>query len=142
MSKKIKAFVKLALNAGKATPAPPVGPALGQHGINIGNFCKEYNARTSEQIGFIIPAKITVYEDKSFSFILKSPTTSNLLMKYANLKKGSSCPNKISVGELSLDHLKEIIEIKKNDLNTQSFKKSLSIILGTAKSLGISIKQE
>ena len=140
MAKKIKAFVKLALTAGKATPAPPVGPALGQHGVNIAAFCKEYNAKTSEKIGLVIPVKITVYEDKSYSFILKSPPASVLLAKYANVKKGSSQPNKDFVGSVTLDQVKEIATIKMEDLNTKNLETALLIIQGTAKSMGIQVK--
>ena len=139
MAKKIKAFVKLALPAGKATPAPPVGPALGQHGVNIAAFCKEYNAKTSEKIGLIIPVKITVYEDKSYSFILKSPPASVLLAKFANIKKGASQPNKENVGNVSLDQVKEIAIMKMNDLNTENIEKAISIVKGTAKNMGIKI---
>jgi large subunit ribosomal protein L11 len=140
MAKKIKAFVKLALAAGKATPAPPVGPALGQHGLNIAAFCKEYNARTSEQAGLIIPVKITVYEDRSYSFILKSPPASVLLAKYANVKKGASEPNKQNIGAVTLDQVKEIAEIKKADLNTTDIEKAILIIKGTAKNMGITVE--
>jgi len=139
MAKKIKAFVKLALPAGKATPAPPVGPALGQHGVNIAAFCKEYNAKTVEKIGLIIPVKITIYEDKSYSFLLKSPPASVLLAKFANIKKGASQPNKENVGSVSLDQVKEIATIKMNDLNTESIEKAISIIKGTAKNMGIKV---
>jgi large subunit ribosomal protein L11 len=139
MAKKIKAFVKLALPAGKATPAPPVGPALGQHGVNIAAFCKEYNAKTVEKIGLIIPVKITIYEDKSYSFLLKSPPASVLLAKFANIKKGASQPNKENVGSVSLDQVKEIATIKMNDLNTESLEKAISIIKGTAKNMGIKV---
>jgi len=140
MAKKIKAFVKLALPAGKATPAPPVGPALGQHGVNIAGFCKEYNARTADKIGLIIPVKITVYDDRSYSFILKSPPASVLLAKFANLKKGSSQPNRESVGKVTLEQVKEIAMIKMNDLNTDNIEKALLIIQGTAKSMVIKIE--
>jgi large subunit ribosomal protein L11 len=139
MAKKIKAFVKLALPAGKATPAPPVGPALGQHGVNIAGFCKEYNAKTAEKIGFIIPVKITIYEDRSYSFILKSPPASVLLAKYANIKKGAAQPNRENVGSVTLDQIKEIATIKMNDLNTSDMEKAVLIIQGTAKSMGIKI---
>jgi large subunit ribosomal protein L11 len=139
MAKKIKAFVKLALPAGKATPAPPVGPALGQHGVNIAGFCKEYNAKTAEKIGLIIPVKITIYEDRSYSFILKSPPASVLLAKYANIKKGAAQPNRENVGSVSLDQIKEIATIKMNDLNTNDMEKAILIIQGTAKSMGIKI---
>ena len=128
MAKKIKAFIKLALPAGKATPAPPVGPALGQHGVNIAAFCKEYNARTAEKMGLIIPVKITVYEDRSYSFILKSPPASILLAKYANVKKGAAQPNKETVGSVTLEEIKEIAAIKINDLNTKNIEKMILII--------------
>ena len=140
MAKKIKAFVKLALPAGKATPAPPVGPALGQHGVNIAAFCKEYNARTSEKIGLIIPVKITIYDDRSYSFILKSPPASVLLAKFANIKKGSSKPNLQSVGSVTLEQVKEIATIKMNDLNTNDMDKAILIIKGTAKNMGIKVE--
>ena len=116
MAKKIKAFVKLALAAGKATPAPPVGPALGQHGVNIAAFCKEYYAKTAEKAGLIIPVKITIYEDRSYSFVLKSPPASVLLIKFANAKKGASQPNREVAGTVTLTQVKEIAEIKMNDL--------------------------
>jgi len=139
MAKKIKAFVKLALPAGKATPAPPVGPALGQHGVNIAAFCKEYNAKTTDKIGLIIPVKITIYEDKSYSFILKSPPASVLLAKFANIKKGSAQPNKQNVGTVTYEQVKEIALIKLNDLNTEDIEKAISIIKGTAKNMGIKV---
>ena len=139
MAKKIKAFVKLALPAGKATPAPPVGPALGQHGVNIAAFCKEYNAKTTEKIGLIIPVKITIYEDRSYTFILKSPPASVLLAKYATVKKGSAQPNKEMVGSVTLEQIKEIANIKMNDLNTNDLEKAILIIKGTAKSMGIKV---
>lgn len=142
MAKKIKAFVKLALPAGKVTPAPPVGPALGQHGVNIAAFCKEYNARTADKIGLIIPVKITIYEDKSYSFILKSPPASVLLAKFANVKKGAAQPNKENIGKVTLEQIKEIATIKLNDLNTDDMEKAISIIKGTAKSMGIKIEEK
>ena len=140
MAKKITAFVKLALAAGKATPAPPVGPALGQHGLNIAGFCKEYNARTADKAGLIIPVKITVYDDRSYSFVLKSPPASVLLAKYANVKKGASEPNKQNVGKVTLDQVKEIAELKKADLNTRDIEKAILIIKGTAKNMGITVE--
>lgn len=140
MAKKIKAFVKLALPAGKVTPAPPVGPALGQHGVNIAAFCKEYNARTADKMGLIIPVKITIYEDKSYTFILKSPPASVLLAKFANIKKGASQPNKENVGKVTIEQIKEIATIKFNDLNTDNMEKAISIIKGTAKSMGIKVE--
>ncbi|KAB2858793.1 MAG: 50S ribosomal protein L11 [Flavobacteriales bacterium] len=142
MSKKIKALIKLALPAGKANPAPPVGPALGQHGINIAQFCKEYNARTQNQQGLIIPAKITIYEDKTFSFILKSPPVSNLLLKVLNIKKGSTNSNKDIIGFVTEEQLKEIAEIKITDLNTKNINKAISIVMGTAKNMGIQIQKQ
>ncbi len=112
MAKKIKAFVKLALLAGKATPAPPVGSALGQHGVNISAFCKEYNAKTADSLGLVIPVKVTIYEDRSYSFLLKSSPASVLLIKLANIKKGSAQPNKEKVGVVTLEQVKEIAAIK------------------------------
>lgn len=141
MAKKIKAFVKLALPAGKATPAPPVGPALGQHGVNIVGFCKEYNAKTADKAGLIIPVKITIYEDRSYSFILKSPPASVLLAKYANVKKGAANPNRETVGTVTLAEIQEIANIKMEDLNTQNLDKAILIIQGTAKSMGIKIEK-
>ena len=140
MAKKITAFVKLALAAGKATPAPPVGPALGQHGLNIAGFCKEYNARTADKAGLIIPVKITAYDDRSYSFVLKSPPASVLLAKYANVKKGASEPNKENIGKVTLDQVKEIAELKKADLNTRDIEKAVLIIKGTAKNMGITVE--
>ena len=140
MAKKIKAFVKLALSAGKATPAPPVGPALGQHGVNIAAFCKEYNAKTAEKAGLIIPVKITIYEDRSYSFILKSPPASVLLAKYANAKKGAAQPNREKVGSVTIEQVKEIAQIKMNDLNTNDLEKAITIIQGTAKNMGIKVE--
>lgn len=141
MAKKIKAFVKLALPAGKATPAPPVGPALGQHGVNIVGFCKEYNAKTADKIGLIIPVKITIFEDRSYSFILKSPPASVLLAKFANVKKGASNPNRETVGTVTLAQIKEIATIKMEDLNTENLEKAILIIQGTAKSMGIKVEK-
>ena len=139
MAKKIKAFVKLALPAGKATPAPPVGPALGQHGVNIAGFCKEYNAKTADKAGLIIPVKITIYDDRSYSFILKSPPASILLAKYANAKKGAAQPNREVVGSVTLKQIQEIATIKMADLNTNDMEKAVLIIMGTAKSMGIKV---
>lgn len=140
MAKKIKAFVKLALMAGKATPAPPVGPSLGQHGINIAAFCKEYNNKTQDKIGLVIPVKVTIYEDRTYSFILKSPPASVLLAKYANIVKGSAQPNLKSVGTVSFDQVQEIAKLKLADLNTTNLDKAILIIMGTAKSMGINIE--
>lgn len=140
MAKKIKAFVKLALAAGKATPAPPVGPALGQHGVNIAGFCKEYNARTADKMGLIIPVKLTVYDDRSYSFVLKSPPASVLLAKFANTKKGAAQPNRETVGKVTLEQVKEIATIKMADLNTDDMEKAILIVTGTAKSMGIKVE--
>tara|TARA_B100000674_G_C37484203_1_gene752868 strand:+ start:151 stop:576 length:426 start_codon:yes stop_codon:yes gene_type:complete len=140
MAKKIVAFVKLALAAGKATPAPPVGPALGQHGLNIAGFCKEYNAKTADKAGLVIPVKITVYDDRSYSFVLKSPPASVLLAKFANIKKGASEPNRQIAGKVTLEQVKEIATIKMNDLNTNDIDQAILIIKGTAKSMGIEVE--
>jgi len=141
MAKKIVGLVKLALNAGKATPAPPVGPALGQYGANIVMFCKEYNARTSNDIGLVIPVEITVYEDRSFSFILKTPPASVLLAKAAGIHKGSGSPNSQIVGVISHEQLKEIAMTKMPDLNTGTLIKAMRVVAGTAKNMGIEIKE-
>nr|YP_010902958.1 ribosomal protein L11 [Hypnea flava]WCH55012.1 ribosomal protein L11 [Hypnea flava] len=139
MAKKIIGLVKLALPAGKATPAPPVGPALGQYGANIVVFCKEYNAKTADKIGLIIPVEISIYEDRSFSFILKTPPASVLLAKAAGIKKGSGKPNLDKVGVISEKQLEEIAQVKLQDLNTNDLKQAMQIVLGTAKSMGIQI---
>lgn len=139
MAKKIIGLVKLALNAGKATPAPPVGPALGQYGANIVMFCKEYNAKTNDQVGLVVPVEITVYEDRSFSFILKTPPASVLLAKAAGIVKGSGSPNIQKVGKISHNQLKEIASVKLPDLNTNSIKQAMKIIAGTAENMGIII---
>ena len=139
MAKKIVAIIKLALPAGKATPAPPVGPALGQHGINIAAFCKEYNAKTSDKTGLIIPVEISVYEDRSFNFILKTPPASILLINAAQIKKGSAVPNRINVGTITKTQLEDIATIKLPDLNTNNVASAIKIIEGTASNMGISI---
>ena len=139
MPKKLTAIIKLALPAGKATPAPPVGPALGQHGLNIMNFCKEYNARTSDKGDLIIPVEISAFEDRSFSFILKTPPASVLLIKAANISKGSSEPNKINVGEVTSEQVLEIAKIKLPDLNTQNLESAIKTITGTANNMGIKV---
>lgn len=139
MAKKVTALIKLALPAGKATPAPPVGPALGQHGLNIAAFCKEYNAQTGDKAGLIIPVEITVFTDRSYSFILKTPPASILLSKAANIKKGSAQPNSVVVGSITKTQLKEIANIKLPDLNTNKISSAMKIVEGTAKNMGISI---
>ena len=140
MPKKIVATIKLALGAGKATPAPPVGPALGQHGVNIVMFCKEYNAKTEGQAGLVIPAEISIYEDRSFSFILKTPPASVLLCKAANVPKGSQEPNKSNVGSITQQQLQEIAQTKLPDLNTNDIEAAMRIVAGTAKNMGILIE--
>jgi large subunit ribosomal protein L11 len=139
MAKKVIAIIKLALLAGKATPAPPVGPALGQHGVNIAAFCKEYNLKTIEKSDLIIPVEISVYEDKSYSFILKTPPASILLIKAANIKKGASTPNKGIVGSITEMQLQEIAKIKLPDLNTKNLKNAIKIVQGTADNMGIKV---
>ncbi|KAI0556357.1 60S ribosomal protein L11 (chloroplast) [Gracilaria domingensis] len=139
MAKKIIGLVKLALNAGKATPAPPVGPALGQYGANIVLFCKEYNARTLDKLGLVIPVEISIYEDRSFSFILKTPPAAVLLKKAAKVQNGSGQPNTEKIGSISTAQLQEIAETKLQDLNTQDIKKAMKIVKGTAKNMGIQI---
>jgi len=139
MAKKVTALIKLALPAAKATPAPPVGPALGQHGVNIAGFCKEYNAKTSDKIGLIIPVEISVYEDRSYSFILKTPPASVLLAKAANITKGSGTPNQINVGSITKIQLEEIATIKLPDLNTTKLTSAVKVVEGTARNMGISI---
>lgn len=140
MPKKLVAIIKLALPAGKATPAPPVGPALGQHGLNIMNFCKEYNARTADKGDLIIPVEISAYEDRSFSFILKTPPASVLLAKAANISKGSDQPNRNNVGSITQDQLEEIAKIKLPDLNASKLTSAMKIVEGTARNMGIKIE--
>ena len=138
-AKKITALIKLALPAGKATPAPPVGPALGQHGVNIAGFCKEYNAKTGDKAGLIIPVEISVYEDRSFTFILKTPPASVLLINAAQIKKGSSTPNRVKVASITSAQLQEIAKTKLSDLNTNKLESAMKIVEGTARNMGISI---
>nr|YP_010337369.1 ribosomal protein L11 [Pulvinaster venetus]UNJ16954.1 ribosomal protein L11 [Pulvinaster venetus] len=140
MAKKVVAIIKLALSAGKATPAPPVGPALGQHGVNIVMFCKDYNARTMDRIGFIIPVEISVYEDRSFTFVLKTPPASVLLAKAAGIDKGSSNPNSKKVGSVTRKQLEGIAETKLPDLNTKDIQSAIKIIEGTARNMGILVE--
>jgi large subunit ribosomal protein L11 len=139
MAKKIRAVLTLQIEAGKANPAPPVGPALGQHGINIMGFCKEYNEKTASQAGTIVPAEITVYEDRSFSFILKTPPASDLLKKAAGLEKGSRAQKREKVGTLSRDDVKRIAEMKMKDLNANDIDAAMKMIEGTARSMGIEV---
>lgn len=139
MAKRVMGKVSLQIKAGKATPAPPVGPALGQYGVNIMGFCKEYNAKTANQTGFIVPVEITVYEDRSFTFVLKSPPASDLLKKAASVEKGSGEPNKKKIGTVNRAKLVEIAEMKKEDLNAADVDAAVKMIEGTARSMGIKI---
>jgi len=139
MAKKVVAIVKLQIPAGKANPAPPVGPALGQHGLNIMQFCKEYNARTQNQVGSIVPVEITVYADRSFAFVTKTPPAKDLLLKAAGLPKGSATPNTSKVGTVTRNQLREIAELKMQDLNAVDVEGAMRIIEGTARSMGITI---
>ena len=139
MAKRVMGKVSLQIKAGKATPAPPVGPALGQYGVNIMGFCKEYNAKTANQTGFIVPVEITVYEDRSFTVILKSPPASDLLKKAANVEKGSGEPNKKKVGTVNRAKLVEIAEMKKEDLNAADLDAAVRMIEGTARSMGLKV---
>ena len=141
MAKKVKAIVKLNVPAGKANPAPPIGPALAGHGINIMAFCKEYNARTQSKMGDIIPAEITVYVDGSFTFILKSPPTAELLKKAAGVEKGSEMPNREKVGSVTLDQLREIAQIKMKDMNAIDIDGAVRQIEGTARNMGITVEK-
>jgi large subunit ribosomal protein L11 len=139
MAKKVVAIVKLQIEAGKANPAPPVGPALGQHGLNIMQFCKEYNARTASQAGMVIPVEITVYQDRSFTFVTKTPPAPDLLRKAAGVEKGSGEPSRSSVGSITRRQLREIAELKMKDLNALDVEGAERMIAGTARSMGITI---
>ena len=141
MAKKVTGMIKLQLPAGKATPAPPVGPALGQHGVNIMGFCKEFNAKTANQAGLIIPVVITVYQDRSFSFILKTPPAAVLIKKELGLESGSGVPNRTKVGSLTKDQVRKIAELKMPDLNAASVETAMSMIEGTARSMGVTIAE-
>jgi len=141
VAKKVKAIIKLQISAGKANPAPPVGPALGQHGINIMAFCKDYNERTSAQAGSIVPVEITVFEDRSFTFITKTPPTTDLLKKALGMEKGSGASGREKVGKLSRAQLREIAEFKARDLNATTIEAAERIIEGTARSMGIEVEQ-
>ena len=141
MAKKVVAVIKLALNAGKANPAPPVGPALGQHGVNIMMFCKEYNARTAEQAGMVVPVEISVFEDRSFTFILKTPPASVLIRKAAGVEKGSNEPNKKRVGSITRAQLQEIAQTKLPDLNANDIDAAMKIVAGTARNMGVAIAE-
>lgn len=139
MAKKVRAVVRIQLEAGKATPAPPVGPALGQHAINIMQFCKEYNEKTSSQNGQIVPAEVTVFEDRSFTFVLKTPPASDMLRKAAGLEKGSSAQKRIKVGTITRDQLRQIATAKMRDLNAADVDAAERMIEGSARSMGIEV---
>ena len=141
MAKKVRAVIKLQIEGGKATPAPPVGPALGQHGLNIMAFVKEYNARTAQQMGNIVPVELTVFEDRSFTFILKSPPAASLLLQAARLEKGSGNPLAEKVGTVTADQVREIAQTKMQDLNAADIEGAMRIIEGTARSIGIQVQR-
>ena len=141
MAKKVKAIVKLQIQAGKANPAPPVGTALGQHGVNIMAFCKEYNARTAAQTGTVIPAEITIFQDRSFTFVTKTPPAADLLRKAANVEKGSGEPNRKPAGSVTRKQVREIAELKLKDLNALSVEAAERMIEGTARSMGIRVQE-
>ena len=140
MAKKITGYVKLQIPAGKATPAPPVGPALGQHGVNIMGFCKEFNERTKQQAGLVIPVVITVYQDRSFTFITKTPPAAVLIKKACNLETASGTPNKTKVATISKAQVREIAELKMPDLNAASVEAAMSMVAGTARSMGVVVE--
>jgi large subunit ribosomal protein L11 len=139
MAKKVKAVVKLQISAGKANPAPPVGPALGQHGVNIMAFCKEYNARTAAQTGTVVPVEITIYTDQSFAFVTKTPPAADLIRQAAGVQKGSAKPNRDKVGTISRKQLREIAELKLKDLNAYDVDSAAKMVEGSARSMGITI---
>ena len=140
MAKKVRAVVKIQINAGKATPAPPVGPALGSHGINIMQFVKEYNEKTADSVGMVIPAEITIYEDRSFTFVTKTPPAADLLKKAAGVPTGSGAPNKAKVGSVTTAQVREIARTKMKDLNAYDEEAAMNMVAGTARSMGIEIK--
>jgi large subunit ribosomal protein L11 len=140
VAKKVTGFIKLQIPAAKANPAPPIGPALGQRGVNIMAFCKEFNAKTQKQAGDVLPTIITVYSDKSFTFITKSPPASNLLKKFAKIESGSKTPSKATCGEISMAQVKEIAKMKMEDLNAYDEEAAMKIILGSARSMGLQVK--
>ena len=141
MPRKVVALIKLALPAGKANPAPPVGPALGQHGVNIMAFCKEYNAKTADKAGLVIPVEISVFEDRSFTFILKTPPAAVLIKKALGIEKGAGEPNKQNVGTITQDQLREIAQTKMPDLNANDIDAAIKIIAGTAKNMGVKVAE-
>jgi large subunit ribosomal protein L11 len=139
MAKRIRAVVRLQIQAGKATPAPPIGPAVGQYGINIMAFCKEYNERTANQVGQVVPVELTIYEDRSFTFVTRTPPVADLLKKAVGIEKGSAAPNRTKVGTLSREKLREIAELKMKDLNAIDIEGAENMVAGTARSMGITI---
>lgn len=139
MAKKITGYIKLQINAGQANPAPPIGPALGQKGVNIAEFCKQFNAQTKDSQGMLIPVIITVYADRSFTFITKSPPVANLIKKALKLEKGSAVPNKTKVGKLTKQQIEEIAKLKMADLNCSKLESAMAMVAGTAKSMGIDV---
>lgn len=139
MAKKVVAVIKLAINAGKANPSPPIGPALGQHGVNIMAFCKEYNAKTADQTGTVVPVEISVYEDRSFTFVLKTPPASVLIKKAAGIERGSSEANRVKVGSITRAQLQEIAQTKMPDLNANDIDAAMKIVEGTARNMGVTI---
>ena len=141
MAKKVSAYIKLQVPAGKATPAPPIGPALGQHGVNIPGFCKEFNDRTAQENGMIIPVVITVYTDRTFTFVTKTPPAPVLIKKELNLQKASGRPNKEKVGQLTKEQVRKIAEIKMPDLNAGSIEAAMSMVAGTARSMGVTVEE-
>jgi large subunit ribosomal protein L11 len=141
MAKKVIGLIKLQIPAGKATPAPPVGPALGQHGVNIMGFCKEFNAKTANEAGMIIPVVITVYQDRTFSFITKTPPAAVLIKKAVGIESGSGVPNKQKVATISQDKVREIAELKMPDLNASSVESAMRMIVGTARSMGVVVEE-
>ncbi|MGF1603516.1 MAG: 50S ribosomal protein L11 [Thermosynechococcaceae cyanobacterium] len=139
MAKKVVALIKLAIPAGKANPAPPIGPALGQHGVNIMMFCKEYNARTAEKVGLVVPVEISVFEDRSFTFILKTPPASVLIKKAAGIEKGSGEPQAVKVGKITKAQLQDIAQTKMPDLNANDIEAAMKIVAGTARNMGVTV---
>ena len=140
MAKKVKAIVKLQIDAGKATPAPPVGPALGQHGVNIMQFVKDYNERTATQVGMVIPVEITIFEDRSFNFVTKTPPAADLIKKAAGLEKGSAIPHRNKVGSVTPDQVRKMAETKMKDLNANDLEAAMRMIEGTARSMGVRVE--
>jgi large subunit ribosomal protein L11 len=142
VAKKIRAIVKLQIKGGQANPAPPVGPALGQHGVNIMEFCKAYNAQTQDKVGTVVPVEITIFEDRSFTFVLKTPPAAVLIREAAGIAKGSAKPNKDKVGKITKDQLREIAQIKLPDLNANDVEAAMNTLAGTARSMGVNVVED